>query len=68
MIPAGQPHRDMSGLERLVDDGDQVALHGAELDGPPRLPGEGGQDLLGVLASPVEPAVYHVPHPAAQAG
>jgi len=54
------------GLERLVDRGDEIALHGVEVHGLAQPGGEYRHDRLGVVAGPVEPAVDCPLHPAAQ--
>ncbi|MGP7996630.1 MAG: hypothetical protein ACLPKI_04740 [Streptosporangiaceae bacterium] len=39
-----------------MDDADQVALHGVQIDSPAQSRGESGHDCLGVVAGRVEPA------------
>jgi hypothetical protein len=56
----------MSGLERLMDHADQIALHRVQINGLAQPRGERGHDRLRVVARPVEPAVHGVLHPPAQ--
>ncbi len=44
------PHRDVSGLERLVDRADEIALHGVQVHGLAQPGGECRRDRLGVVA------------------
>ena len=56
-LGAGEPHRDVCGLERLKDDAGKIAPYCIQVDGSAESPGERGHDCLGVVALPVEPSV-----------
>jgi hypothetical protein len=54
------------GLEGRVDRAHQIALHGVQVDGMPQPRGKGGDDRLGVVPGPVEPAVDRTTRPYAR--
>ncbi len=48
----------MSGFERVIDAADQIALDRVEFNRSAQPRGEGGDDYLGIVTGPVEPAIY----------
>ena len=63
---AGDPDRDVGGLDGVVDGGGKLVLDGGEVDRLAEAAGEGGHRGLGVVAGAVEAPVHDALDPLAQ--